>query len=192
MEVALRWILQEQKDYDNLLGDGDDNDPKSGWWKAPPLGSFKLNTDGAYSLTRLRMGMGGAIRDASGAWVGGFIEGCAGGDPLLAEMLALQRGLQLLWECNVREALCEVDCKEIVEVLRDGRLSFHELASDFREIQLLLDRDWHVQLLHIPWTASDVADCLASLGSERQCSYTRLEEPPPQLLPVLARDLLAL
>lgn len=176
----------------SIQSDSGDNASCPGWWKAPPLGSFKLNTDGAYSPSKSLMGMGGAIRDASGAWVRGFMASCSGGDPLKAELTALQSGLILLWEMNIRDAICEVDCLEIVDVLRDSRIDFHELASDFREIHLLLQRDWHVQLRHVPRTTDDVVDCLAGLGADLQCSLAILEDPPPQLLPFLARNLLAL
>lgn len=87
--------------------------------------------------------------------------------------------------------LCEVDCLEIVEVLRDDVFHFHALASDFLEINQLLQRQWSVQLQHVSRSANEVADCLAGLGLSQQCDFLRLEDPPPQLDPILARDLLA-
>lgn len=69
----MRWIRQECRDYENYLGTGSDGDVAGpGRWSAPPPGKFKLNTDGSFSSTLDRTGMGGLIRDASGNWVVGF------------------------------------------------------------------------------------------------------------------------
>ncbi|XP_057418000.1 uncharacterized protein LOC130712177 [Lotus japonicus] len=138
------------------------------------------------------MGYGGLVRDSAGSWIIGFMAGTGGGGPLLAEIKALKSGLEILWEKGEREVICEVDCLELVHVIHHQREQFHALALEFRELQLLLSRDWRVQLLHISRDANTAADCLAHLGSVSQCDLSRLEVPPPQLLPFLARDALAL
>ncbi|XP_057423535.1 uncharacterized protein LOC130717346 [Lotus japonicus] len=120
------------------------------------------------------------------------MEGIGGGSPMKAEVMALLRGIKLVWELNLRVIVCEVDCLEIVETLKDNRHQFHELASDFRELEDLLHRDWNIQLEHIPRSANEVDDCLVGMGIVQQCDYTRLEDLPPPLHPFLAKDVLAL
>lgn len=97
-----------------------------------------------------------------------------------------------MWDANVRDVICEVDCLDLEEALRDDRLHFHEHASELQDIKKLLQRSWTNQLVHISRNANEAADCLAALGADRQCSVLRLKVPPPQLQPILARDLLVL
>lgn len=49
----------------------------------------------------------------------GFMAGSGGGDPLKADLLALQSELYLMWEAGIRDDICEVDCLKIVDVLKD-------------------------------------------------------------------------
>ncbi|XP_057444759.1 uncharacterized protein LOC130737004 [Lotus japonicus] len=136
--------------------------------------------------------MGGVVRGASGTLSFGFMEGKVGGSPMFAEILALKASLTLLWDMGLRDVICEANCLEIVTVIHHQRGKFHEFASDFQEVQQFLMRDWRIQLLHISRDANMVADCLAHLGSDSQCMFTLLEDPPSQLNLILARDLLAL
>lgn len=194
VDVVVRWILQERKEYEMWLGNGTGLEAGTEVvrWKLPPSGYCKLNTDGAYSHSKQRMGCGGLVRDTGGAWVKGFMAGSGGGDPLMAEILALKMGLTLLWDNGIRSALCEVDCKEIVDTLHGDHYHFHQLATEFGEIKTLMNQEWTIQITHIPRSANDAADCLAELGAVRQCNILWLEDPPPELNPILARDLLAL
>lgn len=138
---------------------------------------------------RYAYGHGGLVKDATHAWVNGFYTGSIEGDPFKAEVEALKLGLILMWDVNMRSAVCEVDCIELVQALVDERYQFHAMASDLLDIRLLLDRDWDVELMHISRDANEVADYLAGLGSGLQCTYTCLEAPPPQLCPILVMDL---
>lgn len=89
-------------------------------------------------------------------------------------------------------AIGEVDCLEIVNTLHDDRFKYHKLAFEFSEIWSLLLRPCSFQLKHILRSANDAANCLAGSATDIQCATFRLETPPSQLDPILARDLLAL
>lgn len=195
MVSTVNWIITEHRDYDLLLTRGlslsmVDDAPLR--WAPPVSGEYKMNSDGAFKHDDDRMGMGGIVRDAHGAWISGFYAGSLGGDALRAEIAALKHGLTLLWNANVRRATCEVDCLDIVEALENDRYQFHALASELLDIRLLLDRDWTVTLAYVPREANAAADCLAGLGASLLCPLTCLESPPQELQPILARDLLAL
>ncbi|XP_057420539.1 uncharacterized protein LOC130714634 [Lotus japonicus] len=176
---TVNWISTEHHDYSSFLSSDLSMTLGMGggaFWRAPPAGKFKLNTDGAFDLTGARMGMGAY----------------SGGNPITAEIGALKHGLVLLWNANIRKAICEVDCLEIVKALSKNRYQFHEYASELLDLKLLLDRDWCIELTHISRDANAAADCLAGIGGGLQCPIEYLEAPPQQLAPILARDLLAL
>lgn len=142
IDVTIRWIQQERVDYELWLAKWSNLTDEAGpeRWKTPPLGTIKLNTDGAYSQSNDRMGMGGVVRDTTRSWIAGFMAGSLGGDPLLAEVRALTMGLNLLWDANIRCAMCEVDCLELVQTLQGGRFHFHELASELGALNDLIQR----------------------------------------------------
>ncbi|XP_057426445.1 uncharacterized protein LOC130719864 [Lotus japonicus] len=172
---TMNWISTEHHDYFSFLSSDLSTTLGMGggaFWRAPPAGEFKLNTDGVFDLTGARMAVGG--------------------NPITAEIGALKHGLVLLWNANIRKAICEVDCLEIVKALSENRYQFHELASELLDLKLLLDRDWCIELTHISRDANAAADCLAGMGGGLQCPIEYLEAPPQQLAPILARDLLAL
>lgn len=60
--------------------------------------------------------------------------------PVLAEIRALKLSLELLWSMNVRKVLCEIDCVECEETLRDGWYERHVHADDFADVRHSLGR----------------------------------------------------
>lgn len=65
-------------------------------WQAPQHDLIKLNVDGSFFYHSLTMGSGGLARNSSGDWLFGFSCGDGDlGDPLLAELLAVEHGLSL-------------------------------------------------------------------------------------------------
>lgn len=132
VDLVVRWILQEHKEYELWLGKGTclEEATRLVRWQLPPTGLSKLNTDAAYSHSQKRMGFGGLVRDVRGTWVTGFMVGSVDGDPLMAEILALKMGLNLLSDCGIRSAVCEVDCKEIAHTLYGDQFHFHQLATE--------------------------------------------------------------
>lgn len=58
-------------------------------WRAPPVSSIKINTDGSFREEDGIMGGGGLLRDNNGAWRGGFMWCGLGGDLFTAEATTL-------------------------------------------------------------------------------------------------------
>ena len=58
-------------------------------WKPPPLGFFKLNTDGSTKGNLGMVGASGLIRDHKGNWISGFSRNIAFTHSLAAELWAL-------------------------------------------------------------------------------------------------------
>lgn len=121
--------------------------------------------------------MGGLIRVASSDWVASFMAGSSEGDPLTAEVSTLKIDLNIFWDSDIRSAICEVGCLEIVEALQDNMFHFHELASKVCVIRSLLQREWNIHLVQISKSVNDTTYCLARLGAARQCVSLRLEVP---------------
>lgn len=83
-------------------------------WQPPSNGKVKLNVDGIWHPTRNKMGGGGVLRDHVGRWISGFTSFRGQGAPFLAELLALDQGLQHTWNLGYRDVVCESDSLEVV------------------------------------------------------------------------------
>ncbi|GMJ01570.1 hypothetical protein HRI_003826200 [Hibiscus trionum] len=111
-------------------------------WLPPPIGFMKLNVDGAQDLRGLKGGIGGIIRDSEGKKVASFSEQCDAGVPVLVELEAMDRGLQLFFgssHCSKYRLIVESDCKNLIDwilnktscprTVKESILKFQELSS---------------------------------------------------------------
>lgn len=62
------------------------------------------------------IGFGEVVQMRNSAWVSEF-SGHTKGDVLLAELLAIQHGLKIVWEMGFRAVICESDCLDAVQLL---------------------------------------------------------------------------
>lgn len=147
---------------------------RSARWLPPPLGIMKLNSDDSYWRENNTMGGGGVIRDSRGHWQHGYFLKMVGGNPLMEEAIALRTGLELAWNTGYREVRCEVDCKELVQGLRD-----HEICRFCPELQGINNwcrRDWKVEIIWVPRECNMVADHLAKRGINQNLPATQFSE----------------
>lgn len=83
----------------------------------PPLGFFKLNTDGS-SLTNPGVaGAGGLTRNHLGEWISGFYRNLGMATNTIAELWALRDGLLLVKSLNIDNLQVELDAKAIAELI---------------------------------------------------------------------------
>lgn len=68
---------------------------------------------------------------------------------LLAELQAIKHGLQLSWQFQMRQVVCESDSLEAIDLIKKADLKFHSYASIISHIRLLLNQDCQVNLVHI-------------------------------------------
>nr|KYP63921.1 Putative ribonuclease H protein At1g65750 family [Cajanus cajan] len=137
------------------------------------------------------MGMGGAIRDWTGMWRGGFSRGALHGDALRAELLALEDGLSFCWEGGFRQVSCECDCLGAVMLFQEQstvRDYLHKHYDVICRIKRLLVRDWVVYVSHIPRKLNSVAHTLANWGVRNIGSNVFWRSPPEFILLPLGRD----
>nr|KYP41649.1 Putative ribonuclease H protein At1g65750 family [Cajanus cajan] len=134
-------------------------------WRPPEHPWVKLNTNRSWLSGTSAMGMGGAIRDWTGMWRGGFLRGILHGDALRVELLALEGGLSLCWEGGFRKVSCECDCLGVVKIFQNkltDRDFLHKHYDIIRRIKRMLDWDWVVYVNHIPREINLVAHTLAN------------------------------
>jgi len=55
------------------------------------------------------LSIGGVLRDPTGRWIIGFSKTLGVGDHVLAEILAIEHGLQISWQHGFRAIDCECD-----------------------------------------------------------------------------------
>ncbi|KAF7835990.1 ribonuclease H [Senna tora] len=70
-------------------------------WKPPPLGWWKLNTNGSCQGSMNQIGGGGILRDSNGNWVHGFAKFFGEGNSLMAELRAIIEGLKAFYQVKV-------------------------------------------------------------------------------------------
>ena len=78
-------------------------------WEKPDSGWVKLNTDGLASDLLKIAGCGGLIRDDQRNWLRGFSRHIGHANSFIAEVWALQDGLQLCHLMNHHSVIVELD-----------------------------------------------------------------------------------
>ncbi|KAK4267638.1 hypothetical protein QN277_024391 [Acacia crassicarpa] len=132
-------------------------------WSPPPPGWFKLNVDGAVSLSEMKAGCGGVIRDHMGLWISGFTQTLGFCNAYMAEEWALLLGLRRAWDEGLKHILVESDAKLLVEkLLRNCEEPNTTLV--FLQIKQMLLFSWDVKIMYVPRVCNLLADGLAKEG----------------------------
>ncbi|KAE8671815.1 kinase-related family protein [Hibiscus syriacus] len=152
------WYLAKNKDVsipkDSLISDPSIGDSYSSYnflkssitpWLPPPTGFIKLNVDAAISCDWEKSGLGGLMRDHSGAILGSFQEPDGSGPPTLKELKAIQRGISFF-----TSVLGRVQDRLIIE--SDSRVAV----------------DWINKVVPCPavygFIVRDIVECLKTVG----------------------------
>lgn len=85
-------------------------------WQPPPLGWFKINTDGSLSSLNNSAGASSVIRDSASKWVRGYSRKLKGGSVLLAELWGVYDGLSLACNLGINHVIFEIDKSSICGV----------------------------------------------------------------------------
>ncbi|KAF7838458.1 reverse transcriptase [Senna tora] len=132
-------------------------------WQPPPLGWWKLNTDG--SCQNNLIGGGGIIRDANGNWIHGFKKFLGEGDCLLAELWAIVEGVNLAKHLHCDKLIVESDSLSAVNLINAVECGkshrFSTLVSICRAILLGFSE---AKVVHIHREGNACADILAKLA----------------------------
>nr|KYP52497.1 Putative ribonuclease H protein At1g65750 family [Cajanus cajan] len=102
-------------------------------WIYPPEHVFKLNVDGSSIGNPRLAGYGGLLHNSVGEWIRGFTGSCVLATSLYAELLALLKGIQLAWDMNICDFLCESDSLPALQLITQDT-SFYPYATVINKI----------------------------------------------------------
>jgi len=136
----------------------------------------------------LCLGAVGVIWNNKGEWIAGFSHYEVGGDALLAELHAIQIGIDICHNRGYTNVTCESDCLEAVNIFIG--LSSHNLhvhASTILQISETLRQEENYTLVHILREQNMCADFMAKEGSH-SASTVIWDRPPPGMESLLLRN----
>ena len=90
-------------------------------WIPTLEGTLKLNINGSFLEDLCCLGAGGVVRNHDEDWIAGFSHYEAGGDALLADLRAIQIGIDFCSLKGYVNIIYESDCLEAVDLIIDGR-----------------------------------------------------------------------
>ena len=154
----------------------------------PPGSTLKLNIDGSFIEDFGCLGAGVVVRNHDGDWIADFSHYEAGGDALLAELRAIQIGLNFCSLKGYANIICESDCLEAVDLLIAGcDHSLHTYAIDILHIKDALQENGNTTLVHVLREQNMCADFMAKEGSHARC-YAYWNCPSPGMESLILRD----
>ncbi|KAL2506336.1 Uncharacterized protein Adt_21957 [Abeliophyllum distichum] len=146
------------------------------FWRTPPVGSYKINTDGCVK-DGFASG-GGIIRDSSGQCIRAFFSFYGDCTILEAELRAILDGIILAQRLGLSVLWVESDSTLAIHCITKGGGPWH-IQATIRHIRhlLALDRD---TITHIYREGNQVADLLASEGWDRRCYHEYSSQDLPR------------
>ena len=147
-----------------------------------------MNTNGS-SLGNLgRAGGRGIIQNANGEWVGGFARAIGTTTSAVAELWALQDGLNMCIELNLPAVIIELDAKLVVDLLKKwgGSLNGNDvIVADCKESLKKIPR---TIIKHCFREANKCADALARRGALFSQDFLSFSFPPSDVALLLSLD----
>lgn len=138
-------------------------------WIKPPSGCYKLNIEGSTKGSLRESAVGGMVRDSYGRPILSFSEFIGVGSNIMAEIIAIWRGLLLCSDHKFFPLWIETDSLVSLFILRSQKCSW-ELDHIVSRIHILTtDRSIHMS--HILRERNSVADALATSAHEHKKIY---------------------
>ena len=158
-------------------------------WAPPPQGTLKLNTDVSVLPNFEFIGVGGVIRDSSGAVFGAFAERIPGTYGIsMGECLAMRAGLIFARESGLRVGLVECDAVNAVRAVQGKSLSLLE-RTVVDDINFLMDCAGGGSCQYVSRKGNEVAHALAKLAFKNESDCFWLEEVPPSVYRFVSADM---
>ncbi|KAK4726506.1 hypothetical protein R3W88_031423 [Solanum pinnatisectum] len=143
-------------------------------WFLPPLGFYKLNTDGSFSKNKGIGGIGGIIRNSSGGWMVGFHNQTHCHSHTMSEIEAFLAGLHIAFTHNLFPLEVETDSLEILQFLEDSPPTYSSIIMSCRS---MLKKLGNPMVRHNFRQANMVADVLSKI-----CAKLTMTNQPHILL----------
>ncbi|GLJ11789.1 hypothetical protein SUGI_0177080 [Cryptomeria japonica] len=181
------WLLLKKSDYKFS-----DLKPcrKNIKWIPPPSRFLKMNFDGACRGNLGEFGFGAIIRDEFGDMMGAKYGLLGVSTNNIAEVSALEAGLEWCVEKGAHKVMVEGDLQVILNGISNQRFMDWKLDCWIPRIQYLLGNISECTLSHSYREGNSMMDFLANMGicnpSSKQLSST--DEIPDALLQILIRE----
>lgn len=151
-------------------------------WSKPPVGIYKLNTDGSRNGHSGKNGVGGVIRCSNSLWIKGFQVNLGIGEFLDAETWGLFYGLKQALNCHITHIDVETDSAILVKLVLENDVSLHPLSSLISCCKALMRSFQNIPLKHVYRENNMVTDCLAKQSLNHDYGIIEYENPPALLL----------
>ena len=160
-------------------------------WTPPPIGFFKLNTNGSAKGNPGLVAAGGLIRDHNGSWIASFTKSIGFTHPIAAELQGLMEGLVLVKNLNIRNLLIEINAKVVTDIIssqNDTSFVTHPYSNLILECRSLLRCFEDARISHTHREGNYCADILAKEGIFSSSSFVYHSSPPYCIMYQLLAD----
>jgi ribonuclease HI len=184
LAIDLHFSLPQQRDKPNktnfLLG-----------WTPPPLGFFKLNTDGSAQGNPGFACAGGLIRDSAGRWIRGFLHLIGFTTSLAAKLWGLRDGLKLACSLHICKLIIEIDAKVVVDLISVENAvaqDAHPYSALIFDCRCLMHSFEEAHLRHVHRERNCSADLLSKTRNFSSDVFSEFVSPPPFVVIQLLAD----
>ncbi|GMI64622.1 hypothetical protein like AT4G29090 [Hibiscus trionum] len=140
-------------------------------WRPPPIGSIKINVDGAFHPSTGAAGIGIVARDAEGTLLLGratYLDTVA--DSTSAELQAISAGVLLGVEAGWQGFILESDAALLINRLCRAGEDASTLRRQLQDIRSLIDTVSSLRLHYVPREANTLAHSVANWALHFQSS----------------------
>ncbi|KAM1304224.1 hypothetical protein ACFX2F_021920 [Malus domestica] len=146
------------------------------FWRPPPVGWIKINTDGSCKGNG-HVGSGGVFRDSSGLFLGAFASSSSYPSAVVAEIVAVIEAIQIAWDKKWHNIWLETDSMHVISLL-----SAHSMDVPWFLKVSWANCLWHIARLnlrfsHIFREGNCLADAFANFGAMNS-SFTWWDSVP--------------
>ncbi|KAF8411243.1 hypothetical protein HHK36_003790 [Tetracentron sinense] len=158
-------------------------------WGKPDFGWTKLNFDGSSKGRTGKASIGGVFRNHKAKFLLGYAESIGNTTSTVAELVALQRGLELVLENGWDKIWLEGDAMTLVEIiLQRRRVRSLEVQRHVSHINLIMPELENCKLTHIYREGNRVADKFAQMGHQWEKPRIWQHSPPDEVLQIMHED----
>ncbi|XP_061342609.1 uncharacterized protein LOC133288807 [Gastrolobium bilobum] len=158
--------------------------PQQTRWCALAMGWWKLNVDAAVKTASSSAACGGLIRNNSGNWISGFMYKIGICSPMIAELWAIYKGLQMAWDMKATMLEVESDCLTAVQAINKPNVAY-STHNPVTCINRMCNRSWHMVFTHVKRDGNNCVDWLAKKALYLDVNLVVLPVAPSELDPLL-------
>jgi len=194
--VDLAFITAEsnRSKPQDILSTGERLLPTSRNWNPPPVGTIKVNVDGAFPMADQKGSVACICRNHEGNLIGGSSQIVPASSPLQTEIRALHHALLYLIEKGINEDHLQVDSDYLamVDMLNNRCSPPWDCRTLIVDVETLLSRFPLLRLSYCRREANSLADWAAKACGRGFLHSNWASSPPSIVLDLLCIDALAM